>query len=114
MIIKKSIECTNRFQILQECDNVVSEQACDPINTTHAYTHANPVASPKLGLTYAKASQSEDLTRINWRTSQKGKQNVKSNQVEVKHHGCQDTQAQKPKGTLLSNRSTGKKVRMRA
>ena len=54
---KQDIECTNRFQIFQRGDNVVSEQSCDAENTFHAQTDIIPATGPNLDLRHVKASQ---------------------------------------------------------
>ena len=82
---KKVIECTNRFQILQTGNEVVSEPLCDTKkisdhyvieNTLHAHSDISPVTDPNLDLRSAKASQSDASITINPRIGQKGKHEI--------------------------------------
>ena len=96
---------TNRFHILQECDDVVSEYSCDSPNTIHAHIDITPAADPNQGYKHLKASRNDAITISNPTTALKGKQKVKSTQVEVKHQGCPYTQAYRPKTKVVTNNS---------
>ena len=100
---KNVIECTNRFHILQECDDVVSENSCDAANTTHAFTDI--ISTPNLGFKHLKASRNDAFTTSNPTAPSEGKQKVKSNQVEVNYQGCPHTQAYTPKTKVVTNSS---------
>ena len=101
---KNVIECTNRFHILQECD-VVSEYPCDAPNTIHAHTDITPTADPHQGYKHLEASQNDTFTTSNPTTALKGKQMIKSTNVEAKRQGCPHTQAYRPKTKVVTNNS---------
>ena len=84
-------------------DDVISEQSCDAENTFHAHTDISPATGHNLDLRYVKALQSDASIRINPRIGQKGKHETKSAQINVKHQGCRDIQAQRLKDEIVGN-----------